>query len=109
MKSVRLLVAAGALLSLVTWGESTALAFGRKFSGGHPYHNGYHFVAPSSAYEGVWYRPPFRYGSPAYHFPHSYLVPGKTYYPSTAYGHIPSKRAASYYMSAHGYYYSMPW
>ncbi len=60
---------------------------GRYISGGHPYHNGWLFVPPESAYSGVTLTPPMWYGAPAYYYPQSYLAPGAYYgpiqYPAT--------------------------
>lgn len=106
---LRVLVAVGVALAGWCIADSEAHAFGRQISGGHPYHNGAYFIPPASAYEAVSYRPPFRYGVPAYYYPESYLAPGVTYYPVSEYPWFPPARAGYYYMSAHSYYYSYPW
>lgn len=89
----------GLLLSLSPNSE----AAGRYYSGGHPYHNGYLFMPPSSAYEAVRIRPPFHYGVPAYYYPESYLG-GQRYgfYPPATYQYAPAWRAPYYYMSRYG-------
>jgi hypothetical protein len=100
---IRYLVVLGLAALGATFAAQDAAAFGgRYFSGGHPYHNGFLFVPPASAYEPVWIRPPFRYGTPAYYFPASYLSPTSAIYPPAPYPGIPSYRAAGYYMSIHG-------
>jgi hypothetical protein len=83
----------------------------RKMMGGHPYHNGYYFIPPSSAYEAVTLRPPIRYGAPAYYYPESYLAPAPAVYmvPVTWYPGVPAWRAGGYYMSGAGPAYFYPW
>jgi hypothetical protein len=85
-------------------------AAGRYYSGGHPYHNGFHFMPPASAHEAVRVRPPFRYGVPAYYFPESYLgAPQRGFYPPVNYQYAPTWRAPFYYMSEYGSAYAYPW
>lgn len=84
--------------------------WGRKYTGGHPYHNGYLAVPPASAYEAVRLRPPAYYGAPAYYYPQSYLGVGNPYQPSwSTYPYIPAQRSAAYYMSAHSQATVYPW
>jgi hypothetical protein len=88
-------------------------AGGRFYRGDHPYHSGYHFMPPSSAYEAVRVRPPFYRGVPAYYFPESYLggsVP--SVYPPTGYPFnyfAPRGQAGAFYMSAYGTAHVYPW
>ncbi len=107
----------------VTWGAVVLLttlagidqveAGGRFYRGGHPYHNGYPFMPPASAYESVRVPAPFYRGVPAYYFPESYLggsVP--SVYPPTAYPYnyyAPRGQAGAFYMSAYGAAYAYPW
>ena len=102
----------GIVLVATLFLSTEALANGRYYTGGHPYHNGFPFVPPSSAYESVRVRPPFWYGAPAYYYPQSYLggsVPN-VYGPTTyQYQYAPTWRQAGYYMSAHGAAYAYPW
>lgn len=102
LKFRTLLVAGIVALGFASQGNEAHAFGGRYFSGGHPYHNGFLFVPPASAYEPVWIRPPFRYGAPAYYFPGSYLSPTSTIYPPAPYPGIPGYRQAGYYMSIHG-------
>lgn len=94
--------------------SSRALAWGERWvSGGHPYHNGYLFVPPSSAYEAVRYRPPIWYGPPAYYYPESYLGPDfMSYYPQPDFPWVNMGRArygGYFYMSHNAYLYAYPW
>ena len=75
VSNLRSLFLTSFVVAATLMGASSATAGGRTLSGGHPYHNGYLFVPPASAYEAVNYRPPLRYGAPAYYFPQSYLAP----------------------------------
>lgn len=100
-------------IAVLLLSASLSEAGGRFYSGGHPYHNGYPFMPPASAYEAVRVRPPFYRGVPAYYIPGSYLggsVPG--YYPPTTYPHqyLPSWRAGGAYMlSTYGAAHAYPW
>lgn len=105
-KRIYWLMAAGVVL---LGAERVDAHGGRFYSGGHPYHNGFHFVPPASAYEPVWIRPPFRYGVPANYFPASYLSPDTGYYPPQPYPGIPTWRSGFYYMSVHGAGTWYPW
>lgn len=109
MVKSRFILAAGLVLAGLAFGVDRAEAGGRMYFGGHPYHNGYYFIPPSSAYEAPSLMPPPRYGIPAYYIPSSYLAPGVTYYPMADYPYVPVERAAGYYMSAHAYQYAYPW
>lgn len=84
-------------------------AGGRRYAGGHPYHNGYLFIPPASAYESVRLAPPPRYGIPAYYVPSSYLPPGFTYQTPVLYQNVPLTKSAGYYMGGYGYYHTYPW
>lgn len=106
---LRVLIAAAAVVVGFTLCTDRADAFGRQISGGHPYHNGYYFIPPASAYEAVQVRPPIFYGAPAYYYPESYLAPGATYYPVSEYPYTTPARAGYYYMSAYGFYRTYPW
>jgi hypothetical protein len=106
----RMLMMAATTILLTT--ANVGLADGRFYNGGHPYHNGYPFMPPASAYESVRVYPPFHRGVPMYYFPGSYLggsVPG--YYPPATYQYqyAPAWRSGGFYMSAHGAAYSYPW
>lgn len=111
------LIGIGASSSIAEGGMGGGIFGGRYVAGGHPYHSGYHFIPPSSAYEAISYYPPFHYGIPSYYAPASYLAPGYlapvpiNYVPAfpNTYPYIPVERASSYYMSAHSYYYISPW
>jgi hypothetical protein len=96
---VAAIVAAGAMAD-----QAQAFNRMRKRMGGHPYHNGYYFIPPSSAYEWVRVRPPIRYGAPAYYFPESYLGPSafEGGMPAAWYPGIPVDRLGGYYMSEAG-------
>lgn len=79
-----------------------AMAFGgRRIYGGHPYHNGYHFIPPASAWDPVLVRPPVRYGAPMYYFPESYLAPDRAYYPPAHYPYVSTDRIGAAYLSTH--------
>jgi len=103
------------VLAVVLAATGAAQAGGRFYSGGHPYHNGYLFMPPSSAYEAVRVRPPFFYGVPAYYYPESYLGGGVQanypgYYPPATYPqYFPTWRAGAFYMSSYGAAYASPW
>lgn len=97
------------ILTLSLWSGKAHAFGGRYFSGGHPYHNGFLFVPPSSAYEAVGYRPPIRYGAPAYYFPASYLSPASGVFPPPMYPGVPAWRAGGYYMSTYGAGVWYPW
>lgn len=88
---------------------SECQAGGRRYTGGHPYHNGYYYIPPSSAYESVRVFPPPRYGVPAYYVPASYMPPGALRATMPTYPGTPMYRAAGYYMSAYGYYHTYDW
>lgn len=114
MKTISLKLTALAMVFFAASAEAgnVHLFAGRYYFDGHPYHNGYPFVPPSSAYEAVGLRPPFWYGVPAYYIPQSYMAPGNSYYPPAWYPGYPSVstwRNAGYYMSAHAGAYSYPW
>lgn len=98
------------VISVVVSFATDSNAAGRYYSGGHPYHNGYYFMPPSSAYESVRVRPPFHYGVPAYYYPSSYLgAPQYGFYPPATYQYAPAWRAPFYYMSEYGSAYASPW
>jgi hypothetical protein len=86
----KLLFAAFAATAFVLLGGSAQAhgPFGRYVTGGDPYHNGYLYVPPASAYMGVTYGPPIFFGHPAYYHPGSYMGAqypysfGPTQYPS---------------------------
>lgn len=102
-------------LQVFLWAGVTACvlaspaAAGRMISGGHPYHNGYHFIPPASAWDPVRLRPPIWYGAPAYYFPGAYLGEQRSFYPPADYPYVPASRAGSYYLSAHGFAATYPW
>jgi hypothetical protein len=111
-----------ALASALLWGavnqDASASGKPRLTVGGHPYHNGNFFIAPSSAYEAPRVFPPARYGMPAYYVPNSYLpagmLAGPAYYgvpphPFTWYPGVPQAKAGGYYLSAYGYYQTANW
>ncbi len=76
----------------------------------HPYHAGYQFIPPQSAYSGIRFPAPIGFGVPAYYFPGSYLPPGMTYQIPRSYPYyIPPGRAGYYYMSTHAYRSAYPW
>lgn len=103
----RLLMAAASLgLALGATCVSEA-GGGRKVSGDHPYHNGYLFIPPSSAYEAVRVRPPVWMGAPAYYYPGSYMS-GYSVYPPPVYPGVPVWRAGGYFMADYGPLYVYP-
>lgn len=115
MKSAGLVAIAALAATLMGSEPAEAHPFlfgGRYYFDPHPYHNGYFFVPPSSAYEEVRLRPPFWFGVPAYYIPQSYLAPGTDYYPPAwypTYPNIPAWRAGGNYMSARGAASAYPW
>lgn len=81
---------------------------GRKISGDHPYHNGYLFIPPASAYEAVRVRPPVWMGAPSYYYPGSYLSGSYSTYPPPVYPGVPVWRAGGYFMADYGPLYVYP-
>ena len=110
MTRLSVVVVAGALLigmlpELGTAGESAHRLLYK-----HPYHAGYHFIPPASAYSGVMFRPPIQFGAPAYYFLGSYLPPGASYYPRATYPYqAPPARGGYYYLSEHAFGTAYPW
>lgn len=111
VRAIRATIGTMILVGLATSASANGIHFfgGRYYSDLHPYHNGYPFVPPSSAYEAVRVRPPAWFGAPAYYYPQSYLAPGYSYYPPASYPGVPVWRMGGYYMSAYGSAAAYPW
>ena len=109
MLTMRNLLPLAVLMAGLCIPTSTATAGSRTISGGHPYHNGYYFIPPASAWEAPRVRPPIRYGAPAYYYPQSYMPAGVYYNPTVFYPGVSYQRNAYYYMSAYSYQQAYPW
>ncbi|QDU59792.1 hypothetical protein Pan216_06250 [Planctomycetes bacterium Pan216] len=97
----------GTAENAMAWGSGWGGSM-RFQSGGHPYHNGYLFIPPASAYSAVTVRPPVWYGTPSYYYPESYLPAAQAVYPPTNYPGTPMSTAGYYYLSEKSYYYLYP-
>lgn len=88
--------------------NTAAAGGGRMVSGDHPYHSGYLFIPPASAYDAVSVRPPVWFGAPAYYYSGSYTAPGYGVYPGAYYPGVPVWRAGGYFMADYGNLYVYP-
>ena len=71
-------LALGLMAALATSAEAGGGRVRMPWYGVDPYHSGYLYVPPASAYMGPSVMPPARYGFPSYYVTSSYLPAGMT-------------------------------